>query len=67
MHHNVKKQIKIRSDNGFRKRWKMCVCVFYFRTTWDLFKTFFLIKIFYIYLFLFAKYFWHFDPKTFPP
>ena len=25
-----------------------CVCVFYFRTTWDLFKTFFLIKIFYI-------------------
>ena len=36
---------------------KMCVCVFYFRTTWDLFKTFFLIKIFYIYLFLFAKYF----------
>lgn len=46
---------------------KMCVCVFYFRTTWDLFKTFFLIKIFYIYLFLFAKYFWHFDPKRFPP
>ena len=53
MHHNVKKQIKI-SDNGFRKRCKMCVCMCFVLELHGTYLKLFLIKNFKIYLFLFA-------------